>query len=284
MPIVFEQVNHCYLAESKQAYQAITDISLTIQEGEFVGIIGQTGSGKSTLVQHLNGLLLPTSGTVTIDGLNTKDSKLLKQIRSKVGMVFQYPEYQLFEETVEKDISFGPKNMGLDTDSITERVNEALSLVGLDPAVFKDKSPFDLSGGEKRRVALAGIIAMEPKYLALDEPMAGLDPRGRREIMELLNNLRLKTGCAILMVSHSMDDIARYADRLLVIHKGRLVKEGAPQEVYSCIEELRSYNLSVPQATELSELLKSKGLPLPDGIITMRSLCDALVQEVQHGN
>ena len=180
MPINIQQLSHTYLPGSALAYPALSNISLTISEGEFLGIIGHTGSGKSTLIQHLNGLLLPTEGSVLVDGLDTREKKLRKQIRSLVGMVFQYPEYQLFDETVARDVAFGPKNMGLAEDEIATRVNEALRLVGLDPEAFSEKSPFELSGGEKRRAALAGILAMRPKYLVLDEPMAGLDPRGRR--------------------------------------------------------------------------------------------------------
>jgi len=188
MPIEIKQLSHTYLPGSQLAYPALCDISLTIEDGEFLGIIGHTGSGKSTLIQHLNGLLLPTDGSVLVDGLDTREKKLRKRIRSLVGMVFQYPEYQLFEETVARDVAFGPKNMGLDEAEIKVRVNEALVLVGLDPAEFSEKSPFELSGGEKRRAALAGILAMRPKYLVLDEPMAGLDPRGRREILALIES------------------------------------------------------------------------------------------------
>ena len=280
MSIVFEKVSHCYLAESSLAFKALSSVSLTIEEGCFTGIIGHTGSGKSTFLQHLNGLLLPSEGTVTVDGLDTKYKANLKQIRSRVGIVFQYPEYQLFEETVLKDVMFGPKNMGLSEDECRDRAVEALEQVGLNPKHFSDQSPFDLSGGEKRRAALAGVLAMKPKYLALDEPMAGLDPRGRKEIMALLSHFQKDLGCTVIMVSHSMDDIAKCAEHVIVLDRGSVVMSGAPREIFSSEEELEKLSLSVPQVVKLTHLLIKNGMDLPSDIITPSELASALLGEV----
>ena len=280
MSIVFEKVSHCYLAESSLAFKALSSVSLTIEEGCFTGIIGHTGSGKSTFLQHLNGLLLPSEGTVTVDGLDTKNKANLKQIRSRVGIVFQYPEYQLFEETVLKDVMFGPKNMGLSEDECRDRAVEALEQVGLNPKHFSDQSPFDLSGGEKRRAALAGVLAMKPKYLALDEPMAGLDPRGRKEIMALLSHFQKDLGCTVIMVSHSMDDIAKCAEHVIVLDRGSVVMSGAPREIFSSEEELEKLSLSVPQVVKLTHLLIKNGMDLPPDIITPSELASALLGEV----
>lgn len=259
------------------SFPAVRDVTLTIADGEFVGLIGHTGSGKTTLVQHLNGLLLPTSGRVLVDGMDTGDKKLRAEIRARVGMVFQYPEYQLFEETVRQDVSFGPRNMKLSDSEVAERTEEAMRLVGLDPAAFSEKSPFDLSGGEKRRAALAGILAMRPKYLVLDEPMAGLDPRGRGEILDMLLALRERTGCAVIMVSHSMDDVARCAERVIVLSGGRAVMDGAPEDVFSQAETLISLGLDIPQATGLARLLRENGLYAPEGVCRMDELRDWLI-------
>ena len=280
MSIVFEKVSHCYLAESSLAFKALSSVSLTIEEGCFTGIIGHTGSGKSTFLQHLNGLLLPSEGTVTVDGLDTKNKANLKQIRSRVGIVFQYPEYQLFEETVLKDVMFGPKNMGLSEDECRDRAVEALEQVGLNPKHFSDQSPFDLSGGEKRRAALAGVLAMKPKYLALDEPMAGLDPCGRKEIMALLSHFQKDLGCTVIMVSHSMDDIAKCAEHVIVLDRGSVVMSGAPREIFSSEEELEKLSLSVPQVVKLTHLLIKNGMDLPSDIITPSELASALLGEV----
>ena len=282
MPIELSQLSHTYLPGSALAYPALGDISLTIQDGEFLGIIGHTGSGKSTLIQHLNGLLLPTSGCVLVDGLDTREKKLRKQIRSLVGMVFQYPEYQLFEETVERDVAFGPKNMGLDEAEIATRVNEALRLVGLTPSEFAEKSPFELSGGEKRRAALAGILAMRPKYLVLDEPMAGLDPRGRREILALIESLRSDFGTGIVMVSHSMDDVAMYADRIAVLDKGTLFMVGTPEEVFSHSTELLDMGLNLPQATQLVRALRARGVAIEHDYFRMDELAQDLIGRWNH--
>ena len=278
MAIVIEQLTHAYMAESALRFTALDGLTLTIEEGEFLGVIGHTGSGKSTFMQHLNGLLLPTGGSVLVDGFDTRDKKQRREALKRVGLVFQYPEYQLFEETVAEDVAFGPKNLGLSPEEARQRAVETLALVGLDPERFTEQSPFDLSGGEKRRTALAGILAMRPKYLALDEPMAGLDPRGRRQILSLLDTLRMETGCTIIMVSHSMDDVARYATRLAVLNRGRLVMLGTPGEVFSRAEELEAMGLSVPQATSLARMLRERGIDLPAGIVRMDELRDALLE------
>ncbi len=276
MPIQIEQLSHTYLPGSALAYPALSNITLSIPEGEFLGIIGHTGSGKSTLIQHLNGLLLPTEGSVLVDGLDTREKKLRKQIRALVGMVFQYPEYQLFDETVARDVAFGPKNMGLEEPEISARVTEALRLVGLDES-FSEKSPFELSGGEKRRAALAGILAMRPKYLVLDEPMAGLDPRGRREILTLVESLRREFGTSIIMVSHSMDDVAMYADRIAVLDKGSLFMVGTPEEVFSHSAELLEMGLNLPQATQLVRALRERGIDIQEDYYRMDELTRELI-------
>ena len=277
MPIQIQQLSHTYLPGSALAYPALSNITLSIPEGEFLGIIGHTGSGKSTLIQHLNGLLLPTGGSVLVDGLDTREKKLRKQIRALVGMVFQYPEYQLFDETVARDVAFGPKNMGLDETEIASRVNEALNLVGLDPVAFSEKSPFELSGGEKRRAALAGILAMRPKYLVLDEPMAGLDPRGRREILTLVESLRRDFGTSIVMVSHSMDDVAMYADRIAVLDQGSLFMVDTPEEVFSHSAELLEMGLNLPQATQLVRALRARGIAIQEDYYRMDKLTQELI-------
>jgi energy-coupling factor transport system ATP-binding protein len=282
MPIEITQLSHTYMPGSQLAYPALSDISLTIQDGEFLGIIGHTGSGKSTLIQHFNGLLLPTQGSVLVDGLDTREKKLRKKIRSLVGMVFQYPEYQLFEETVERDVGFGPKNMGLEEAEIATRVAEALTLVGLDPTEFSVKSPFELSGGEKRRAALAGILAMRPKYLVLDEPMAGLDPRGRREILALIESLRRDFGTSIVMVSHSMDDVAMFADRIAVLDQGALFMVDSPEQVFSHSAELLEMGLNLPQATQLVRALRARGIEITRDFFRMDELAQDLIGRWNH--
>ena len=282
MPIELTQLSHTYMPGSALAYPALGDISLTVQDGEFLGIIGHTGSGKSTLIQHFNGLLLPTSGCVLVDGLDTREKKLRKQIRALVGMVFQYPEYQLFEETVEKDVAFGPKNMGLEEAEIATRVTEALHLVGLNPSEFAEKSPFELSGGEKRRAALAGILAMRPKYLVLDEPMAGLDPRGRREILALIESLRRDFGTGIVMVSHSMDDVAMFADRIAVLDQGSLFMVDTPEAVFSHSAELLEMGLNLPQATQLVRALRARGVDIERDYFRMDELAQDLIGRWNH--
>lgn len=268
MPIIVEKLSYTYMANSLNAHAALKDISFTVNDGEFIGLIGHTGSGKSTLIQQLNGLMHPTSGKVTVDGFDMNEKKQRVKGRALIGMVFQYPDYQLFDSTVFKDISFGPKNLGLSEEEIQARVFEAMELVGLDPAEFAEKSPFELSGGEKRRAALAGIVAMRPKYLVLDEPMAGLDPSGRRDVLKLIDKLRGELNCAVIMVSHSMEDIARSAERVIVLNNGEIHAIGTPDEIYSNADRLTKIGLDAPKTTELVSILRSKGCRVPDGIYT----------------
>ena len=251
-------------------------ITLSIEKGEYVALMGASGSGKSTMIQHFNALLLPTSGSVTVDGMDTREKKLRPAIRSCVGMVFQYPDYQLFDETVYKDISFGPKNMKLDNEEVDRRVREAMRLVGLDFDEFAEKSPFELSGGEKRRTALAGIIAMYPKYLVLDEPMAGLDPAGRRAVLDMISGFRKQLGCAVVMVSHSMDDIARSADRVYVLRDGAIFKCGTPSEIFNNADELNEMGLEPPFASRMASALRRRGFDIPRGIYTNEALTECL--------
>ncbi len=272
MPIVVENLTYSYMTGGPLSNSALNDVSLTIREGEFLGVIGHTGSGKSTLVQHLNGLLQPESGKVTVDGLDMADKKQRLQGRKLVGLVFQYPEYQLFEETVAKDVAFGPRNLGLEEDEIALRVCDALVTVGLEPERFAQKIPFELSGGEKRRAAIAGILAMRPKYLVLDEPMAGLDPSGRHEILDMLDALRVKTGCAIVMVSHSMDDMARCAQRIAVLNKGSIARVGTPQQIFGQSEMLTSVGLDVPQIAALAQGLRQRGVDVPHDVYDLASM------------
>ena len=282
MPIVVEKLNHVYMTGSALAFNAVEDVSLTVNEGEFLCVIGHTGSGKSTLVQHFNGLMQPSSGRVVVDGADMCDKKMRRLGRQLVGMVFQYPEDQLFEETVFKDIAFGPKNMGLSADEISLRVADAMRFVGLDFDKFAEKSPFDLSGGEKRRAALAGIIAMHPKYLVLDEPMAGLDPSGRRSVLDMLVRLQKENGTGIVMVSHSMDDIARVADRVAVMNKGRLVMCDTPENIFNHSDELVKMGLDVPQAVKLADALLKRGVDLGGGLCTEDELFTRIMEITRH--
>ena len=273
MPIVIEHLNYVYMSGGPYETHALDDVSLTIEDGEFVGLIGHTGSGKSTLVQHLNGLLLPTSGTITVDGLNIADKATDRRaIRRKVGLVFQYPENQLFEETVEKDIAFGPQNLGLDDAEIARRVKGAMRKVALDYDALHERSVFELSGGQMRRVAIAGVLAMEPRTLVLDEPCAGLDPRGREEILGLIRDLHRDTGATIVMVSHSMDDVASLAERVIVMNHGRVAMDGTPREVFSRGAELRAIGLDVPQAVLLADKLRERGFDVPQGVYRVEEI------------
>ena len=277
MPVEARELTHTYNADSPFESTALDKVSFTINDGEFIGIIGHTGSGKSTLIQHLNGLLKPTGGTVVVNGMDLADKGTnMKEVRRTIGLVFQYPEYQLFEETVEKDIAFGPKNLGLDEKKIVARVRDAMRLVDLDYAQFANKSPFELSGGQKRRVAIAGVLAMEPDILILDEPTAGLDPYGRDYILGLVENWH-KLGRTILMVSHSMDDVARFADRIFVMNHGKLEMQGTPDEVFAQEERLRAMGLDVPAVTTLAGELSRRGFDLPRHIHTMDEMERALV-------
>ena len=272
-----KNLNHIYSAGTPFEHVALKDVSFAVERGEFIGVIGHTGSGKSTLMQHLNGLLKPTSGQVVLDGKDIwSDKKLTRQSRFRVGLVFQYPEYQLFEETVYKDIAFGPKNMGLKEDEIDRRVREAAAIVGLTEAQL-EVSPFDLSGGQKRRVAIAGVIAMEPEVLILDEPTAGLDPAGRAGILKNIEDYRRTHNATIMMVSHSMDDVARLTDRLLVMNGSRLAFDGTPAEVFAHAEELVEMGLNIPQVTRVFMELKKMGLDV-EPVYTLQQAVDALVQ------
>ena len=281
MSIVIEHLNYVYMQGGPYETKALDDVSLTIHDGEFVGLIGHTGSGKSTLVQHLNGLILPTSGQITVDGMDLADKNTDKRaIRRRVGLVFQYPENQLFEETVAKDIAFGPKNLGLDEAEIDRRVRTAMRRVALDYDKLSQRSVFELSGGQMRRVAIAGVLAMEPQTLVLDEPCAGLDPKGREEILGLISDLHRESGATIVMVSHSMDDVEALAERVIVMNHGKVAMDGAPREVFSRGEELRAIGLDVPQAVELAQKLREKGFDVPEGIYKIeevRAAVEAIV-------
>ena len=255
-----KNLNHIYSAGTPFEHVALKDVSFAVERGEFIGVIGHTGSGKSTLMQHMNGLLKPTSGEILLDGQDIwTDKKLTRQSRFRVGLVFQYPEYQLFEETVYKDIAFGPKNMGLSAEEIDRRVRESAALVGLTEAQL-EVSPFELSGGQKRRVAIAGVIAMEPEVLILDEPTAGLDPEGREGVLQNIENYRKAKNATIMMVSHSMNDVARLADRLLVMCDAKLAMDGAPSDVFKHAQELLDMGLDIPEITRVFLKLQQRGI------------------------
>lgn len=275
--------NLTYVYSPKTPFEkvALSDINLSIEEGQFVGIVGATGSGKSTLIQHLNGLVKvqdKKKSSVVVNGMSATDKKTLKNLRFEVGMVFQYPEYQLFADTVEKDVAFGPKNMKLEKDEIDRRVRRAIEVVGLDYDAFAHRSPFDLSGGEKRRVAIAGVIAMEPKILVLDEPVAGLDPQGREEILALVKKLQKEVSPTVIMVSHNMDDIAVIADRIVALKDGKLIADGTPKEVFSNRKLIEDAGLDVPCSTRISDMLIERGIDLPRDIISMDELCEKLAE------
>ena len=273
MSIVIEHLNYVYMTGGPYETKALSDVNLTINDGEFIGLIGHTGSGKSTLVQHLNGLIMPTSGRVLVDGMDLADKGTDRRaVRQRVGLVFQYPENQLFEETVEKDIAFGPKNLGLDEAEISRRVKDAMRRVALDYDRLHDRSVFELSGGQMRRVAIAGVLAMEPQVLVLDEPCAGLDPHGREEILGLIKRLHEEAGTTIVMVSHSMDDVASLAERVIVMNHGEVVMDGVPRDVFSCGEELRGMGLDVPQAVLLAGKLRERGFDIPEGIYRIEEI------------
>ena len=276
--IIVEKLRHVYSAGTPFEVAAIEDIDLVIPQGQLVGIIGHTGSGKSTFIQHMNALLAPSAGKVRCGGKDINESKLSRRdVKHQVGLVFQYPEYQLFEETVYKDIAFGPKNMKLSQEEIDQRVREAAGFVGVEEELF-EKSPLELSGGQKRRIAIAGVIAMRPGVLILDEPTAGLDPAGCRQILDNICAYREKTGATVIIVSHNMDDVARIAERIIVFSHGRVVMDGSAGEVFSRAEELIDIGLDVPHATALAMALRKQGLPLPEGIYTHEQLLSAILE------
>lgn len=272
MSIIVKNLTHIYNEGMPFASKALDDVSLEIKDNDFVGLIGHTGSGKSTLIQHLNGLLKPSSGDIFINEFKITEQGLnLTDIRKRVGVVFQYPEYQLFEETIAKDIAFGPSNLGLEEDEIEKRVKLSMESVGLDYDEFKDKSPFDLSGGQKRRVAIAGVIAMQPEVLILDEPTAGLDPGGRDEIFELIKTLHDKNNMTIILSSHSMDDMAKLAKTIIVMNQGKIEFMGTPREVFkSNANRLKEIGLDIPQVLELAIKLREKGFDIKEDILTVK--------------
>jgi len=282
VPIVLEKLSHVYKSGPHTSH-ALRDVDLTINDGELLALIGHTGSGKSTLAQHLNGLLQPTSGHVLLDGqdINGKDSSR-RALRFRVGLVFQYPEHQLFEETVYKDIAFGPKNMGLKEEEIDARVREAMAIVGLDFSEISKRSPFELSGGQMRRAALAGVLAMKPQVLVLDEPTAGLDPRARDFLLEDVRRLN-RAGTTVVLISHAMDDVAKLATRVAVLEKGALVMDGSPLEVFSRHERLGAMGLDVPQGFRLARLLREKGFPVSDRCL-LEDLAGELADLIKGGS
>ena len=276
MSIKINHLTHIYGENSAFEKKALDDINLEIQDGEFIGLIGHTGSGKSTLIQHLNALLVPTNGEVLLNGENIyADKSKLKSIRQRVGLVFQYPEHQLFEMTVYKDVAYGPGNLGLPQEEIDRRVRAAFETVGLGEDIY-DKSPFELSGGQKRRAAIAGVLAMEPEVLILDEPTAGLDPRGRDEILEAIKIMHEKRKITVILVSHSMEDVARLVDRIIVLSGGKVVLTGNQKEVFAQVDKLESIGLAAPQITYVFKELREKGYDVPGDIYTVAEAADVL--------
>ncbi|TZE82750.1 energy-coupling factor transporter ATPase [Calorimonas adulescens] len=281
MSIKMKNVSYIYGKGTPFETIALDNIDLEINDGEFIGLIGHTGSGKSTLIQHMNGLLKPTSGKIFVDGTDiTEHGVNLKEIRRKVGLVFQYPEHQLFEETVFKDVAFGPMNQGVGAEEIEERVKWALTEVGLDYDSIKDVSPFELSGGERRRVAIAGVLSMHPEVLILDEPTSGLDPRGRDDILEKIKSLNSENGITVVLVSHSMEDVARLSDRLIVMNRGKIILTGRPREVFKESKLLMSVGLGVPQMTLLFERLRERGWDVRDDVLTVEEARDDILKKV----
>ena len=278
-----KQLTHTYSQGTPFQHTALDSVDFSAARGEYLAIIGRTGSGKSTLIQHLNGLLKPTSGQVLFDGTDIWESKdRTRQVRCQVGLVFQYPEYQLFEETVYQDIAFGPKNMGLDRDEVDRRVKQSARFVGLESGVL-EKSPFDLSGGQKRRVAIAGVIAMEPQVLVLDEPTAGLDPSGSARILDNIRTYHQEKNACIILVSHSMEEVAREADRLVVIHRGTIPFSGSPEAVFTHGEELEAMGLGVPAMTRVFARLRSMGVDLPGSVYTIPQAREAVLAALHRG-
>ncbi|MFR6448944.1 MAG: energy-coupling factor transporter ATPase [Peptoniphilus grossensis] len=277
--IEIKNLTHIYSEGLPFEKKAIDDINLKIEENEFIGLIGHTGSGKSTFIQHLNGLLKPSSGEIIVDGIKVdKSSSNLTELRKKIGLVFQYPEYQLFEETIERDIAFGPGNLDLSEEEVLRRVKSSMDSVGLDYEIYKDKSPFELSGGLKRRVAIAGVLAMEPKVLILDEPTAGLDPRGRDEILSEIKSIHEKRKITVILVSHSMEDVAKIAERIIVMDKGKVFLDSNPREIFRNEDKLLSVGLGIPQITSLMRTLKKKGLDINEDSITVEEAKESLIK------
>ena len=281
MSIILDKVNYVYGEGSGFVKHALKDVSLVINKNEFIGLIGHTGSGKSTLTQMLNGLLKPTSGNVFFDGedINKKDYDK-KKLRAKVGLVFQYPEHQLFEETVFKDVCFGPKNMGLSKKDAELRAFEALEMVGAEPEIFYH-SPFELSGGQKRRVAIAGVLAMRPEYLILDEPTAGLDPQGRDEILDMIKNMHEELGTTVVLVSHSMEDVAKYVDRILVMNQGELLYDDVTKEIFGHYKELEEVGLRAPEITYIMNDLANKGFRVDTKAVTVEEAVASVLAEIK---
>ena len=278
MSIILDKVNYKYSPGTAYEKHALKDISLELLEGQFIGIIGHTGSGKSTLIQHLNGLIRATSGVILYNGENIYDKDYdLRQLRNKVGLVFQYPEHQLFETTVFEDVCFGPKNQGLSKEEIQQRAEAALRAVGL-PRDLWQQSPFELSGGQKRRAAIAGVMAMKPEVLILDEPTAGLDPKGRDEILEQVADMHLKLGMTVLLVSHSMEDVARFVERIIVMNRGEVMLDGTPREVFTHYRQLEEVGLAAPQVTYLMHELRRKGIPVDVDATTEEAARDSILQ------
>ena len=273
-----QKLSHIYSPDTPFEHAALSNVDLTISRGEFVGLIGHTGSGKSTLIQHLNGIISPSSGEILLDGENIhKDKAKLKEVRRRIGLAFQYPEYQLFEVDVLSDVCFGPKNQGLSKEECEAQAKEALQLVGF-PEKYYHQSPFELSGGQKRRVAIAGILAMHPKVLVLDEPTAGLDPKGRDEILDQVAQLHEKTGMTVVLVSHSMEDVAKYVDRLIVMNQGEKMLDGTPQEVFRHYKELEAVGLAAPQVTYVMHDLKEKGFEVSADAATVEEAADEIMK------
>lgn len=281
MSILLNHVNYIYEKDTAMAHQALKDINLQIPDGQFIGLIGHTGSGKSTLIQHLNGLLVPTSGGVYYNGADISDDDFdRKELRSKVGLVFQYPEHQLFELDVFKDVCFGPKNLGLDRKEVELRAYEALKQVGLEDEYFY-QSPFDLSGGQKRRVAIAGVLAMKPEILILDEPTAGLDPKGREEILNQIAQLQQERGITVILVSHSMEDVAKYVERIIVMNKGEIMFDDVPKAVFKNMNELEEVGLAAPQMMYIMKALKKKGLHVREDVIAVEEARDEILRAIK---
>ena len=281
MSLILKEINYVYSEGTAYQIQALKDINLTIPDGQFIGVIGHTGSGKSTLIQHLNGLVKATDGALYYNGENIYQNGYdMRALRNQVGLVFQYPEYQLFEIDVLTDVCFGPKNQGLSKEECEKRALEALKLVGLKEKYYKS-SPFELSGGQKRRVAIAGVLAMRPKVLVLDEPTAGLDPKGRDDILDQIAYLHKQSDMTVILVSHSMEDIARYADRIIVMNKGSVMYNGAPKEVFAHYQELEKIGLAAPQVTYIMHDLKEKGLPVKVNVTTVEEAADEIMQALE---